>query len=747
MSSSSSSSGITTTTVNGTTRITGLSSGIDVDNIVDQLVTAEKAKKLNKLQQEEQTAEWTQEAYRDIITDIQDFCSEYFDVTSSNSIMKESNFLQYTATSSSSAVSVTSSSSASAGNHTVSVTQLATKATCSNGGASVSKDVQGSGKPDYDSLSGESFVISLDGTDYTVDLNDVNDIDSLQAAIDDAVGSGKITATANSSGYLVITAADEGVQKITVSATSSSNSGLTDLGFGDDAILSNRLDTAATLEKIADQLNTTTALEFNDYGQVQLTINGTAMTFDKSTTLATMMQEINDADLGVSLSYNSLNGEFVMTADDTGAGNSIVVADSGDSTFAAALLSDSTEGLDAKLTVDGKTLTRSSNSVTVDGVTYTLNDVTGTLTTSTSATVSTTGNTAGYASSNVSVSSGLTSGDYTITVTGTGGNYTIELSDGTNTYSASSTDGSASFATSSGTVTLAAPTVLSTGSTTFTVASTTSITDDSPSTISVTQDTDGVYDLISSFVEDYNTLIETINGKVDENADSDYPPLTDDQKEEMTDEEIENWETKAKVGLLESDSTLESFLSDIRNALIDSVSGQETTLATIGITSGTYDEKGTLYIDEDKLKSAIASDPEAIMKLFTQQATSKSSSGKSLAGTTTVRSLSSKDLSARYKEEGIAYRFYDIIQKNVSTIRDSAGNKGTLLEKAGTENDASDTDNTLSTLIEKYEEEIDEEEDRLDDYEEKLYSKYTTLETYISRLNSQLSSLSSYMSG
>lgn len=652
----SSSSSITTTTVNGTTRLTGLSSGLDVDGIVEQLMTAEKAKKLNKLQQKEQTAEWTQEAYRSIISDLQDFTSKYLDVTSSTSIMKASNFLQYAATSSDSAVAVAAASTATAGSHSVSVSQLATKATLASG-SSVSKEVQGSETVDFDTadFSDESFVITLDGTDYTVDLDAVTDLDSLNEAISAAVGSDKVTATTNDSGYLEITAVDSGVQAISVSAADDDDEGLTDLGFGTDAIYSNRLDTSDTLATIADQLNTDTALEFTESGEIELTINGTAMSFDQDDTLAEMMSAINKADLGVTMTYNSITGQLVMTADDTGAGNSIVVTDSGTSNFAAVLLGDYTEGQDAKMTIDGQALTRSSNSVALDGITYTLNAVTTT-----------------------------TDADGTVT--------------------------------------------------------------DTPATVTVTQDTDGVYDLIESFVEDYNTLIETINTAVDENADSDYPPLTDDEKEEMTDEEIEAWETKAKVGLLESDSTLESLLSDLRSALVDSVSGQTSMLSTIGITSGTYDEKGTLYIDEDTLTSAIASDPESIMALFTQQAASTAADGTSLAGTSVVRSLSAKDLSTRYKEEGIGYRFYDIMAKNISTIRDSAGNKGTLLEKAGTEDDASDTDNTLTTLLEQYEEEIEEEEDRLDDFEEALYTKYTTLETYISTMNSQLSSLSSLTS-
>lgn len=92
MSSSSSSSSINMSSVNGTTRVTGLSSGIDVDTIVTQLTTAEKEKKLYKLQKKEQLAEWKQEDYRTITSDIQDFADKYFNVTSSSSLLSTKNF-------------------------------------------------------------------------------------------------------------------------------------------------------------------------------------------------------------------------------------------------------------------------------------------------------------------------------------------------------------------------------------------------------------------------------------------------------------------------------------------------------------------------------------------------------------------------------------------------------------------------------------------------------------------------------
>lgn len=638
MSSSSSSSSVNMSTVNGTTRVTGLSSGIDVDTIVTQLTTAEKAKKLYKLQKKEQLAEWKQEDYRTITSDIQDFTDKYFNVTSSTSLLSTKNFNQYTVTSSSSAVTASYTSSASAGTHTVTVSQLATKATMQSS-ASPSKDVQGSTAVDYSALSSKSISLTVDGTSYTVDLDDVTDLDSLQDAVDNAVGEGKITVSEDSSQILSFTAADSGVQQIKISAPSSGTSGLSSLGFGSGAVLSNRLTTTSTLGDIADQLNST--LTFNSDDEIELTINGTSFSFDKDTTLKEMMSEINSSDCGATIAYNDTSGKLVLTASTTGAGNKLSVTEGDGSNFISTFLGSSTVGLDAKVTVDGQSMTRSSNTITVDGVTYTFNSTT-------------------------------SSGD--------------------------------------------------------------------SATVSLTQDVDGIYDLISNFVTDYNSLIDTINDKLQEEYDSDYPPLTDDDKEDMSETQISAYEKKAKVGMLENDSTLSNFLSELRSTFLDSTSGLSSTIFDIGLdTSDDYSEKGKLTIDEDALKEAIQDDPETVMNIFTKQSTSYS-------GTTSVRTLSSSALSTRYKEEGVAYRFYDVIAKYTSTVRDSSGNKGLLLEMAGISGDSSNSDNQLSDQLSDYEEKISKEKDRLSTYSDKLYTKYTNLETYINQMNVQLSSLSSYMS-
>ncbi|MDR3562185.1 MAG: flagellar filament capping protein FliD [Negativicutes bacterium] len=632
---SSSSSVTTSTSASGATTITGLASGLDTAAIVKKLVAADSGT-LNKLKQNEQLAEWKQTAYQAIISNIQSFSDKYFDLTSSTSLLLQSNYQQFTASSDDSAVSVSAGSTATAGSHSVSVSQLATAATLGSDG-SLTKGIEGTSAADFTTAEGESFTITLDGTAKTITLDaSVTDAASLQTAIDTAVGNGKITVGTDDSGYLTLTAADSGVQEISLSAPSSGTSALSALGFGSDSVTSNRISTSDTLSTIAGKMSS--AFTFNSDGQVEFSINGTSFTFDQDTTLSTMMSKINASEAGVTMAYDSLSGSLSLTANDTGAGTTITASDTGGS-FISSVLTQATAGLDAKATIDGVSVTRSSNKITVNGVSYTLKDTTS-----------------------------------------------------------------------------------------------------SAATVTVDQDTDTIYNNIESFVNDYDTLIDTINTQLAETYDSDYPPLTDDQESSMSSTEITNWNAKAQTGLLANDSILSNFVSKMRNALMDSVSGLSDSLTSIGITaSSSYSDKGKLSIDEMTLKAAISDDPSAVEKLFAQKSTSD-------PGTTAVRTMTASQRSTRYSEEGIAYRLYDILQDNISTITDSSGNKGALLEEAGITGDSSSTDNNLTTEINAYQTKISKEETRLTTEQSRWESEFSTMETYLEEMNAQSAYITSLSS-
>ena len=375
-----SSSVSTYTTSSGSTAISGLASGIDTATIIDDLITAESTK-LNALKQKQQLAEWKQEAYRSIISDITTFNSTYFSTTSSSSLIKSSNYLQYTASSSdTTAITATAASTATAGSHTITVSQLATAATLT-GSSAISKGVVASGTPTY--TSGQSFVITVDGAEYTVEIDSsVTDVDSLQDAIDEAVGTAtsgtstvsKVVVATNSDGYLTFSAGtDSGVQAISI-ADSSSNGALSDLGFGTDSSTSNQISTSSTMATIAAQMST--AMTFNSDGEANFTINGVALYCDEDDTLSTVIERINSSDAGVTAKYDELTGRLVLTADTLGAGTTITASDT-DGSFISSLLGGSlTSGTDSVMTIDGTKLTRNTNAITVDGVTYKLNAVT-----------------------------------------------------------------------------------------------------------------------------------------------------------------------------------------------------------------------------------------------------------------------------------------------------------------------------------------------------------------------------------
>lgn len=161
--------------------------------------------------------------------------------------------------------------------------------------------------------------------------------------------------------------------------------------------------------------------------------------------------------------------------------------------------------------------------------------------------------------------------------------------------------------------------------------------------ISVTTSTDydAVYDVIKDMLKEYNSLVNEMSKLYGADKAKDYDPLTAEQKKEMSDQEVEDWENKIKDGLLSGDSNL----YDARQALIDAslqaytvkdADGNETKmyLADFGIATGGYfttdeNERYALHIDgdkddsvtagnADKLKNMIATDPEKVTQFFTQ---------------------------------------------------------------------------------------------------------------------------------
>ena len=137
------------------------------------------------------------------------------------------------------------------------------------------------------------------------------------------------------------------------------------------------------------------------------------------------------------------------------------------------------------------------------------------------------------------------------------------------------------------------------------------------STVTVAKDNDKVFNNIKDFIDQYNALVGAMNEKLVEPRNRDYPPLTDEQKEQLSDREAEKWEKIAREGHLRNDTLLQSVLNDMRSTLGGSIEGLDIkSLSQIGITTGSYHERGILHIDEQKLRDAIADNPDGVYRLF-----------------------------------------------------------------------------------------------------------------------------------
>lgn len=237
---------------------------------------------------------------------------------------------------------------------------------------------------------------------------------------------------------------------------------------------------------------------------------------------------------------------------------------------------------------------------------------------------------------------------------------------------------------------------------------------DTDEEISITTDTDtqGIYDMIKGFFTEYNTLIKEMDSLYSADSAKGYEPLTDDEKESMTDKEIEKWEEKIKKALLRRDDTLQSVSDSIKNAFQKSyeINGKKYSLSSFGIKTGGYftsgnNEKSIFHIDgdskdstssgnTDKLMAAIASDPDTVCEFFNKLA------------------------------DGV----YTELSNKM---------KGTTLSSAYTVYN----DKSMKNEYNEYTKTIKSWEEKIESYEEKYRKQFTAMEKALATLNSNSSSL------
>lgn len=243
-----------------------------------------------------------------------------------------------------------------------------------------------------------------------------------------------------------------------------------------------------------------------------------------------------------------------------------------------------------------------------------------------------------------------------------------------------------------------------------------SLNDSTAITINTATDSQGIYDTVKDFLTEYNNIINEITKLYNADSAGSYEPLTDDEKDQMSDTEIEKWETKIKDSLLRRDSSL----SSVMNAMMTSMSqpieinGKSYSLSsfgiqTLGFLNAAENEQNAYHIDgdeddentsgnQDKLMAAITSDPDTVIEFMKQLSTNLY---KSIDD-----QMQSNDLRSRYK----IYNDKEMDKQYTN----------------------------LTKTIKEWESKVSDKEDY-------YYKQFSNMETALAKLQSQTSSISSML--
>lgn len=231
--------------------------------------------------------------------------------------------------------------------------------------------------------------------------------------------------------------------------------------------------------------------------------------------------------------------------------------------------------------------------------------------------------------------------------------------------------------------------------------------------LTVTKDVDSAVNKIKAFVEQYNAIVDDLGTKLTEKRYRDFNPLTDEQKSDMNEKDITQWEEKARSGLFRGDSLLSSIASSLRMVISDAVDtgGKYKTLSSLGITtSPDWKDNGKLYIDENKLRAALADDPDAVMKFFNNESAIKA-------------------------EQGLAVKVDNMLKTQMESIASTAGRNTIGADRSYLGKEISSMDDRISAL-----------QDRLISIEESYWNKFSAMERALQQMQSQSDWLTAQLS-
>ena len=542
--------------------------------------------------------------------------------------------------------------------------------------------------------------------------------DTIQKGLDKEFGAGKITAnlTATDDGSAARLSFQTHSSGDTLSVTSSASKVL---GMGEDGV-SSYLNTNTKLKNVfKDKFHDMTEDEFKEYaknnpedvkrrgltlkkmeedgkevvkvvdkdGVVQrnklsIEINGQKMSFDEDTTIDSMMSQINsNKDAGVNISYSKLTNQFSIKGTETGENSKIAM--SGD----LARIFGFTEDGKVKFGKDEYDLNDEKHVKHLQGK---------------------------------GVYSAGQDAEFNVTING----QNMDMKRASNSVDF---DGM--------TVTLNKTfdgRVDADGNTT------TDSTKWDPITFKTESDSDKIIDAIQSFVNDYNAMVteirnqySTMPAEKSSSSHTRYEPLTDADRESMSESAIEAYEEKAKQGILFGETELSSLHSALRNAITGismdmNASSAESAefsrmLQKIGLSTKYSSGLTTLELDPEKLRETIEEDPDAVRDAFVQTKENGAST------------------------DGLMQRIQKVVNQYANT---SSGSPGILVQRAGSQYaPTSVNNNALQDQYNRYAEQIEKLQSKMADRIDYYTRQFTALEQMMVQMNSQSSAMAGLMGG
>lgn len=663
----------------GLIRMPGLASGLDIESLVKAMSSKTKGR-LNTKKQKMQTLNWQQAAYREQISSIRAFQEKYLSASSPNSIKLNANMAKFKAESSNnSKVTATASANALAATYTIKEATAATKASISSSSENVINNTIRLDCLDRVEDGQEvTLKVNLDGTTKEIKFIGGTDTDATKAnflqKLNESFSSGsfsfengnnlKFTSGTQNDGIhhtfnikynTDIGLMNDAYSDVSRSATLGSISfknGLQYSGYEYEEKTALLYETDPdTGENVLDEDGNPKPLLDSDgnmqYANVRIetgyyamNINGKDFKFYDNTSLTEMMNQVNNANIGVKMTFSSFDQSFKLETTETGA----------------------QQKLELKEHVGGTQLEDQG-----DGIYIAMDR---------------TGNLAQALFGNAEKTARGT--DSTITISNDGSTF-VTYANSSNKFTF---DGTTIDITNLGTMTA----------------------EDAPVTITTTRDTSGIKDMIKNFIDDYNKLIEGLNGAIGtrrpKSNGSYYDPLTDEQEEEMDSAQIEKWNEQAKTGLLYGDSYLNKFFNNFTATMTESLNGFSLSDLGIKFKEGKDDLSGLLYIDEDKLESCLQNYGDVAANFFTNL------------------------------ENGLGAKLSKTFDKAIST---TPGKVGYITQISGIEGTSTENVNSYYSQIKTLQSLIDTLQKRYDDEMSRYWKRFTALETHISNMNSQSS--------